>query len=74
MKQNIILNQENDIDPQDLSRSLIREFLIKNNLTKTLDVFNGEDNRQRVKMTKLDLIKYLSIERLVINNKNAKVQ
>ncbi|KRX05719.1 hypothetical protein PPERSA_09859 [Pseudocohnilembus persalinus] len=55
--------------PEDLARNLIREFLIKQNLNKTLEQFNIEDKRPRNKITKIELIKNLSLERLVLNNK-----
>jgi len=57
------------IKVEDLARSLFREFLIKNSLTKTLEVFNDEDKRYRPKITKIDLIKYLAIEKLIKMNK-----
>ena len=57
------------VQVEDLSRSLFREFLIKNSLTKTLEVFNDEEKRFRPKITKIDLIRYLSIEKLIKMNK-----
>lgn len=60
---------EISVQVEDLSRSLFREFLIKNSLTKTLEVFNDEDKRFRPKITKIDLIRYLSIEKLIKMNK-----
>ena len=57
------------IKVEDLARSLFREFLIKNSLNKTLEIFNEEDKRYRPKITKIDLIKYLAIEKLIKTNK-----
>lgn len=54
---------------EDLARSLFREFLLKNSLHKTLETFNEEDKRFRPKITKIDLIKYLAIEKLIRINK-----
>jgi predicted HAD superfamily phosphohydrolase YqeG len=62
-------NHISEVDPQDLARNLLREFLLKLNLRETLEVFNREDVRPRVKMTKIELIRYLSMERLVKNNR-----
>lgn len=58
---------------EDLARSLFREFLLKNSLHKTLETFNDEDKRFRPKITKIDLIKYLAIEKLIKINKEKTV-
>ncbi len=57
------------IEPEDLARSLIREFCLKNNFKKTLESLDQEDKRPRAKMTKIELIRFLSMEKLIKQNK-----
>jgi len=57
------------VGPEDLARSLIREFFLKYNFKNTLNEWDKEDKHSRVKMTKIDLVKFLSMERLVRINK-----
>ncbi|KAL4476827.1 hypothetical protein ABPG72_010664 [Tetrahymena utriculariae] len=63
------MDLESQVGPEDLARSLIREFFLKLGYKNSLDIFEKEDKRPRIKMTKLDLIKFLSMERLIKNNK-----
>ena len=48
--------------PEDYSRFLIREFLKKNGFEKSYEAFMKEDTRERVTMTKNELMKLLGIE------------
>lgn len=59
------------VEASDLARSLIREFFLKMGFSRSLEAFEAEDSRKRVKMTKIELIRLLSMERLVKNNKLA---
>lgn len=60
---------EVNVTAEDLARSLIREFFIKLGYRSSLEAFEKEDLRPRVKMTKIELIRLLSMERLIKNNK-----
>ncbi len=53
---------------KDYSRFLIREFLKKNNFSKTYDSFILEDTREKVTMTKNEHTRLLGIEALMKRN------
>ena len=58
--------------PEDYSRFLIREFLMKNGFEKTYDQFMIEDTRPKVTMTKNELMKLIGIEHLMKRNSKSK--
>lgn len=58
--------------PEDYARFLIREFLKKNNFSKTYDSFMAEDTREKVTMTKNQLTSLLGIEALMKRNSKSK--
>lgn len=58
--------------PEDYSRFLIREFLKKNGFEKTYESFLKEDTREKVTMTKNELMKLLGIEQLMKRNSKSK--
>lgn len=53
---------------EDLSCSLIREFLVQKNLNETLKTFNAELKKEKKPITRSELIRQLCLEKLYCNN------
>lgn len=54
---------------EDLTRTLVREYLYQHNMFKTLNCFEIEDKENSKKINKSTVIKMLCINNLVVNNK-----
>ncbi len=54
---------------EDLTRTLVREYLYQHNMFKTLNCFETEDKENSKRIVKSTLIKMLCINNLVVSNK-----